>query len=91
MDGFPSGAREGVAGLARAFLAAGAGAVVASLWDVYDEPSRKLMETFHRHFRDGVPPAEALRRAQVALLHSDDPRFRNPSAWAGFEALGWAF
>lgn len=91
VDGFPSGAREGVAGLARAFLAAGAGAVVASLWDVYDEPSRRLMETFHGHFREGVPPAAALRQAQISLLRSDDPRLRHPASWAGFEALGWAF
>lgn len=91
VDGFPSGAREGVAGLARAFLAAGAGAVVASLWDVYDEPSQVLMTTFHEHFRDGVPPAEALRRAQMSLLHSGDPELSHPASWAGFEALGWAF
>jgi CHAT domain-containing protein len=65
---FASG--EGVMGLQRAFHLAGARNVVASLWSVEDRATQALMGRFYaHHWRDGLPPVEALRRAQLDLLH----------------------
>ncbi|WP_420126244.1 CHAT domain-containing protein [Longimicrobium sp.] len=78
----------GYTGLAGAFLAAGAQGTVASTWDVDDRATAALMAEFHRAFaRDTGGPA-ALRRAQLALLHSADPALRSPASWAAFRYAG---
>jgi CHAT domain-containing protein len=59
---------EGVFGLQRAFHVAGCKNVVASLWQVDDEATAALMALFyHNLWGKGLPPAEALRRAQLTL------------------------
>ncbi len=60
---------EGVYGLVRAFHVAGCRNVAASLWKVDDEPTAALMVLFYRHLwgKEPVGPAEALRRAQLAI------------------------
>ena len=81
--------REGLVGLAAAFLAAGPPVVVSSLWQVDDSATRDLMLAFHRTFRQGVDPASALRAAQLKLLQARPAgRFRSPAFWAGFEVFG---
>ena len=76
--------RESVSGLAASFLAAGARTVVASLWDASDASTYELMIEFHRRFRAGESPAQALRSVQLAVLRRGDP----PVAWAGFTVFG---
>jgi CHAT domain-containing protein len=78
---------EGVVGLSRGFMFAGARAVVSSLWQVDDRATAELM----RHFYDALlerhePPAVALRSAQLAMQKSD--RWRAPFYWAGFVPQG---
>lgn len=68
--------------LARAFVVAGAGGMVVSLWKVGDEPTELLMREFYGHLRLG--PARALRRA-MARVREVSP---HPWAWAGFRYLG---
>jgi CHAT domain-containing protein/tetratricopeptide (TPR) repeat protein len=80
--------REGAQGMGWAFLAAGVPAVVASLWNVDDLDARSLLTEFHRQFYSTRDALEALRRAQLALLHSPNRTLRSPSAWANFELLG---
>lgn len=73
---------------ARAFLAAGVPSVVSNLWQSDDKISRILFLNLYRSMNRGHTPAEALRGAQLALLHSGDRNLRRPSAWAGLELFG---
>jgi tetratricopeptide (TPR) repeat protein len=76
-------------GLATGFLDAGAAAVVASGWQVDDGITRRLMVRFHEACRS-VPPAEALRRAQIAMLDgAEGAEATRPRAWAAFSLFGW--
>lgn len=75
---------EGLLSLSRAFLHGGARAVVASLWDVSDADSRRLMQAFYRHVRTGVPSDEALRRAQIELTRMSG----SPARWSAFVVSG---
>jgi CHAT domain-containing protein/tetratricopeptide (TPR) repeat protein len=77
---------EGMYGLARAFLFAGARSVGASLWRVGDVSTAQLMGAFYREYVAGVGKAEALRRAQVELLR--DKNYADPYFWAGFVLMG---
>jgi CHAT domain-containing protein/Tfp pilus assembly protein PilF len=77
---------EGMYGLARAFLFAGARSVGASLWRVDDVSTARLMGVFYRGYALGVPKVEALRRAQVALLR--DRQYADPYYWSCFVLMG---
>lgn len=79
---------EGVTSLARAFLAAGAPTVVASLWSVDDRPTADLLDAFHRRLWDGADPVDALREAELGMLQGKDAADRSPRAWAAFEVIG---
>lgn len=81
---------EGLIGLTRGFMYAGASRIVASLWDVDDRATAVLMERFYRELLQGKQrPAEALRRAQQAMM--SDPRWSHPYYWGAFVILGdWA-
>lgn len=77
-------AGEGLMGIARAFLLAGADQVVASQWPV-DASAVELSSVFYRELARGRSPSAALRSAQLALLVS--PRTAHPLHWAGFVAF----
>jgi CHAT domain-containing protein len=79
---------EGGLHLARSFLAAGARAVLATLWDVDDASTRAVLLDFHRALRAGEPPAAALQRAQLARLSSGQPADRQIDHWAPFVLIG---
>lgn len=78
---------EGLIGLTRGFMYAGASSVVASLWKVDDEATSELMRLFYGYMlRDGLSPAAALRKAQVIM--SQQKRWQSPYYWAGFVIQG---
>jgi CHAT domain-containing protein len=78
-----------VSGLARAFLCAGAGSVLASLWSLEDRNARVFSERFYWYFRTTSDPAEALRQTQVECLHGELGRvLAHPSNWASYVLLG---
>jgi CHAT domain-containing protein len=78
---------EGIVGLTRAFLYAGAAAVVVSLWKVADASTAELMVRFHQHLRDPLRSRSgALRRAQLDLIESG--AFAHPYYWAPFVLVG---
>jgi tetratricopeptide (TPR) repeat protein len=75
---------EGVLGLRRAFVLAGAKALVMSLWKVPDEPTRELMDDFYRRLLAGQGRAAALREAQLAMK----TRYPDPYYWGAFICQG---
>jgi CHAT domain-containing protein/tetratricopeptide (TPR) repeat protein len=78
---------EGLIGLSRGFLYAGAKRVASSLWKVDDAATARLMESFYRDiFRSGLSPVAALRQAQIEM--SRQPLWRSPYYWAAFELQG---
>ncbi len=94
-DGAVTG--DGINGMTRAFLYAGARGVIATLWDVADEPTQRLASRFYDYLAKGHPAGEALRRAQLdllAALRAGQVRAESllgtvvleehPAFWAGF-------
>jgi tetratricopeptide (TPR) repeat protein len=77
---------EGVAGLTSAFLAAGAPAVLSTLWPVDDRVTVGLMDAFYAALSEGRPPGEALAIAQAKIRAR--PATRAPFYWAGFVMAG---
>jgi CHAT domain-containing protein len=78
---------EGLIGLTRGFMYAGASSVVASLWKVDDEATGELMKHFYANMlKKGMRPADALRAAQNTLRQ--DPNWQAPHFWAGFTLQG---
>jgi hypothetical protein len=68
------------AGLADAFLFAGASAVIAPLWSIDDVIARELALRFYEHALNGEPPAEVLRRERAAFR--DDPSVTSSTSLA---------
>jgi CHAT domain-containing protein len=78
---------EGLVGVTRGFMYAGAPRVVASLWKVDDRATAKLMKRFYTGMlKDGLRPAAALRAAQVSMRQQK--QWRSPYSWAGFVLQG---
>ncbi len=73
-------------GLTRAFLAAGAGHVMASLWAVQDRATADLMQRFYQRYASGQDAARGLAEAQRAMLAV--PQTSHPFYWAAFEVIG---
>ena len=78
---------EGLIGLTRGFMYAGATRVVSSVWNVDDRASALLMSRFYQAMlAKRRPPSAALREAQLSLLA--EARWANPHYWAAFSLQG---
>jgi len=78
---------EGMMGLTRAFMYAGAPSVVVSLWSVSDVSTSKLMEKFYQNLIvKNHDKTESLRQAKLAMLEQD--QFSHPFYWAPFVLIG---
>ncbi|XP_066015313.1 tetratricopeptide repeat protein 28-like [Pocillopora verrucosa] len=77
--------KEGVIGIARAFLASGARSVLVASWAIEDKATAKLMKQFYKHLVRGESASESLHQA-VQWLRSN--RFSKPSQWAPFVLMG---
>ena len=77
---------EGVVGIARAFLGAGARSVLMSLWAIDDEATMEFMKVFYRQLVDRRSACEALNEAMKSMRESD--RFNAVKYWAPFVLIG---
>jgi len=78
---------EGLLGLTRGFMYAGASSVVASLWKVDDEATAELMKQFYENMlRKGMAPGVALKEAQNTIRQR--PEWSSPYYWAAFTLQG---
>jgi hypothetical protein len=78
---------EGLLSLSRAFMQAGARAVVATAWAIPDRDTAWLMRQFYSAMADGLAPDEALRRAQLDAIGSGGSR-ASAGTWAAFVVFG---
>jgi CHAT domain-containing protein len=79
---------EGLIGLTRGFMYAGASRVVASLWKVDDAATAALMQHYYRYLlQEKMSPAAALRQAQLKTMQQN-LRWRSPFYWAAFVLQG---
>jgi len=86
-DGKPGA--EGLSGLARAFLYAGARSILVSHWPVRDDAAARLTADAMAALGDGIGRSEALRRAMVGLMDDErDPSLAHPASWAPFVIVG---
>lgn len=78
---------EGIVGLTRGFMFAGAPLVAASLWRVEDQATADLMKRFYQRMMiEKMSPAAALRQAQISMLKEKSSA--PPFYWAGFTLQG---
>ena len=77
---------EGVVGIARAFLGAGARSVLVSLWAIDDEATLEFMKSFYLHLAEGRSASESLNRAMRCLRESE--KFSEVKHWAPFVLIG---
>ena len=77
---------EGVVGIARAFMGAGARSVLVSLWAIDDEATLEFMRSFYHHLVEGKSASEALKQAMKYLRESD--KYSDVKYWAPFVLIG---
>jgi CHAT domain-containing protein len=79
---------EGIIGLTRAFMYAGAPTVGVSLWSVADQSTADLMTSFYKRLltSPGVSPSTAMRAAQIEMVTGK--RYSAPFYWAPFVLVG---
>lgn len=77
---------EGVQSFGRAFLSAGAAAVVSTLWRVSDRSAAAFMDHFYYHLGQGASPASALRATKLTFLKNNEAA--HPRVWAAFVLVG---
>ena len=77
---------EGVVGIARAFIGAGARSVLVTLWAIDDEATLEFMKHFYQHLVKGKSASESLNRAMRCMRESED--FSEVKYWAPFVLIG---
>ena len=77
---------EGVVGIARAFLAAGARSVLVALWAINDEATMLFMKSFYQHLKEGKTASAAVHQAMKSLHESE--KFSEMKHWAPFQLIG---
>ena len=77
---------EGVVGIARAFLAAGARSVLVALWAIDDEATMVFMKSFYQHLKEGKTASAAVQQSMKSLRESEE--FSEMRYWAPFQLVG---
>ncbi|MFI5821251.1 CHAT domain-containing protein [Streptomyces rishiriensis] len=84
----PIRAGEGLVGMSRALLVAGAETVVLTSWPVVDTPTSRVVRRFYDFLRTGHGPADALTRAKRSVRHTHPAVYATPATWAGLVIVG---
>lgn len=79
---------NGIASLARAFMYAGAPAMIVSLWQVNDYTTSAIMEIFYYNLAKGMHKDEALRQAKMQFIESSEGITAHPAFWSPFVLIG---
>jgi CHAT domain-containing protein len=79
---------DGVVGLSRSLISAGAPSVIVSLWAVLDDSTAFLMTEFYKNLQQNPDKAQALRQAMLTTMKQE--RYSNPLQWAAFTLIGEA-
>ena len=80
---------EGVFGLKRSFMIAGAESLVMSLWSVPDKETKELMVDFYNRILTSAPKKDAFRQSQLKVMKSGlNAAYRHPFYWAAFQYIG---
>merc|ERR1712100_403349 len=79
---------DGIVGLPRAFIAAGAKSVLATMWATQDESSPVLVDAWHKAVKEEPSQAKALRASILAMQAEAGGQYKHPVHWAGFTLLG---
>ena len=77
---------EGVVGIARAFLAAGARSVLVTLWAIDDEATMVFMKSFYKHLKEGKTASASVQQSMKSLRQSDE--YSEMRYWAPFQLIG---
>ena len=87
-----SGDNRATLGLAGVAVRAGTRSTLATLWSVVDESTAKLMDEFYQQLKTAkkkkINKAQALQKAQLALINGKEKEFRHPHFWAPFVMVG---
>jgi CHAT domain-containing protein len=78
---------EGIIGLTRGFLYAGASSLLVSLWAVSDDAAAGLVVEFYSRQLDGLPMARALREAKLRTM-ARHPEYAQPYYWSSLVLVG---
>ena len=79
---------EGVIGITRAFLAAGARSVLATLWPINDGATKEFMEKLYEELCQEIPVCEALRRTKNIFQNHENQYYQSVKVWAPFTIYG---
>ena len=79
---------EGVIGITRSFLAAGARSVLSTLWPINDVATMEFMKKFYHELLEETSVCEALRRAQNLFQEHENCTYQSPKIWAPFTIYG---
>lgn len=81
---------EGLLSLSRAFMYAGAGGIVATLYKTDDRVTAYIMRRLHYHLGKGLNVAQALQQSKIDLLETSEinSRLKSPNYWANFIYVG---
>jgi len=79
---------DGIVGLPRAFIAAGAKSVLATMWATSDAAAPELLKEWHKALKTTGSQSKALRAAMLAFKDHEGGKFKHPVYWAGFTLLG---
>ena len=77
---------EGVVGIARAFLAAGARSVLVTMWAIDDEATMVFMKSFYQHLKEGKTASAAVQQSMKFLRESKG--YSEMRYWAPFQLIG---